>query len=155
METLEELKNTFKKLQEESNNLYNKIRALENQEALSNFTVGDCYFDTIWNNLIKIVSIYDNYIYYICLDDSNISRDNIYIYDIEDWVKITSEQFKNAYLAVIKDIQDPDLEFRNESNFDIILKSIILESTIKEGLKYVSELQNILFGLDLNHGMEV
>ena len=28
-------------------------------------------------------------------------------------------------------------------------------STIKEGLKYVSELQNILFGLDLNHGMEV
>lgn len=132
METLEELKNTYKKLQEESNNLYSKIKALERRNIISKFTVGDCYFDTIWNNLIKIISIRDNYIYYICLDDSNISRDNIYIYDIEDWVKITSEQFKNAYLAVIKDIQDPDLEVRNESNFDIILKSIILESTNKE-----------------------
>ena len=31
METLEELKNKYKKLQEEKNNLYNKITALENQ----------------------------------------------------------------------------------------------------------------------------
>ena len=29
METLEELKNKYKKLQEESNNLYSKIKALE------------------------------------------------------------------------------------------------------------------------------
>lgn len=132
METLKELRAKYKQLKSESNIICNQIKILERQEALSNFTVGDCYFDTIWNNLIKIVSIHDNYIYYICLDDSNISRDNIYIYNIEDWVKITSEQFKNAYLAVIKDIQDPDLEVRNESNFDIILKSIILESTNKE-----------------------
>ena len=40
METLEELKNTYKKLKEESNNLYNKIRALENQDKISKFTVG-------------------------------------------------------------------------------------------------------------------
>ena len=132
METLKELRAKYKQLKSESDIIHNQIKMLERQEALSNFTVGDCYFDTIWNNLVKIVSIKDNYIYYICLDDSNISRDNIYIYDIEDWVKITSEQFKNAYLAVIKDIQDPDLEVRNESNFDIILKSIILESINKE-----------------------
>ena len=132
METLKELRTKYKQLKSESDIIHNKIKVLEKQEALSNFTVGDCYFDTIWNNLIKIVSIHNNYIYYICLDDSNISRDNIYIYDIEDWVKITSEQFENAYLAVIKDIQDPDLEVRNESNFNIILKSIILESTNKE-----------------------
>ena len=132
METLKELRAKYKQLKSESDSIYNQIKVLERQEALSNYTVGDCYFDTIWNNLIKIVSICNNYIYYICLDDSNISRDNIYIYDIEDWVKITSEQFKNAYLAVIKDIQDPDLEVRNESNFNIILKSIILESTNKE-----------------------
>ena len=132
METLKELRAKYKQLKSKSGIIHNQIKVLERQEALSKFTVGDCYFDTIWNNLIKIVSIHDNYIYYICLDDSNISRDNIYIYDIEDWVKITSEQFKNAYLAVIKDIQDPDLEVRNESNFDIILKSIILESTNKE-----------------------
>lgn len=36
METLEELKNTYKKLREESNNLYSKIKALENQDKLSN-----------------------------------------------------------------------------------------------------------------------
>ena len=132
METLKELRAKYKQLKSESDNIYNQIKILERKEGLSNFKVGDCYFDTIWNNLIKIVSISDGYIYYICLDDSNISRDNIYIYDIEGWIKITSEQFKNAYLAVIKDIQDPDLELRNESNFDISLKSIILESTNKE-----------------------
>ena len=40
METLEELKNTYKKLQEESNNLYSKIKALEKRNAISKFTVG-------------------------------------------------------------------------------------------------------------------
>ena len=34
METLEELKNKYKKLQEEKNNLYNKITALENQDKV-------------------------------------------------------------------------------------------------------------------------
>lgn len=63
METLEELKNTYKKLQEESNNLYSKIKALERRNAISKFTAGDCYLDTKWNDLIKIVSIKDNYIY--------------------------------------------------------------------------------------------
>lgn len=63
METLEELKNTYKKLQEKSDNLYSKIRSLERKEAISKFTVGDCYLDTKWNDLIKIVSIKDSYIY--------------------------------------------------------------------------------------------
>ena len=55
METLEELKDKYKKLQEESNNLHSKIEALERREAISKFTVGNCYLDTIWNRLIKIV----------------------------------------------------------------------------------------------------
>ena len=42
METLEELKNTYKKLQEESNNIYSKIKALERRDVISKFTVGDC-----------------------------------------------------------------------------------------------------------------
>lgn len=46
METLEELKNKYKKLKEESNNLYNKIRALENQDKISKFTVGEVYLFT-------------------------------------------------------------------------------------------------------------
>ncbi len=125
MEILEELRNKYKKLKEESNNIYSKIRILEKKEAISKFTVGDCYLDTIWNTLIKIVSISDSYIYYMYLDDAIISRDNSYIFDIEGWEKITSEQFKDAYLAVTKDIQDPDLNVKGESNWDVTLKSVV------------------------------
>ena len=124
METLEELKNKYKKLQEESNNLHSKIKTLERRRAISKFTVGDCYLDKKWNDLIKIVSIKGNYIYYICLGEACITRNNSYIYDIENWEKITSHQFKDAYLATMKDITDPDFEDNEESNFDIVLKSI-------------------------------
>ena len=125
METLEELKDKHKKLQEESNNLHSKIEALERREAISKFTVGDCYLDTIWNRLIKIVSIKDNYIYYIRLDEACITRDNFYIYDIENWEKITLHQFKDAYLATMKDIRDPDFEEGPESNWNKVLDSIV------------------------------
>ena len=125
METLDELRNKYKKLQEESNNLHSKIEALERREAISKFTVGDCYLDTIWNRLIKIVSIKDNYIYYIHLDEACITRDNFYIYDIENWEKITPSQFKDAYLATMKNIQDPDFEEGTESNWNKVLDSII------------------------------
>lgn len=132
METLKELRAKYKQLKSESNNIYNQIKVLERQEVLSNFTVGDCYLDIEYKSLMKIISIKDNYVYYILIDENCISRDSSYIYDITGWVKITSQQFKNAYLAVIKDIQDPDLEDRNESNLGIILESIILESINKE-----------------------
>ena len=125
METLKELRAKYKQLKNESDNICNQIKILERKEILSNFIVGDCYLDIVWNNLMKIVSISDNYIYYICLDNASITRDNIYIYDTEDWVKITSEQFKDAYLAVMKDIRDPDLEDETESNWDRTLKSIV------------------------------
>ena len=125
METLEELKDKHKKLQEESNNLHSKIETLEKREAISKFTVGDCYLDTIWNRLIKIVSIKDNYIYYIRLDEACITRDNFYIYDIENWEKITPHQFKDAYLATMKDIRDPDFEEGPKSNWNKVLDSII------------------------------
>ena len=124
METLEELRIKYKKLQEESNNLHSKIKALERRETISKFTIGDCYLNTKWNDLIKIVSIKGNYIYYICLGEACITRNNSYIYDIENWEKITSRQFKDAYLATMKDITDPDFEDNEESNFDIALKSI-------------------------------
>lgn len=75
MKTLEELKNTYKKLQEESNNLYSKIKALEKRNAISKFTVGDCYLNTEWNNLIKIVSIKDNLV-----NIRNSSCDSCYLF---------------------------------------------------------------------------
>ena len=110
METLEELKNKYKKLQEESNNIYSKIKALERRETISKFTIGDCYLDKKWNDLIKIVSIKGNYIYYICLGEACITRNNSYIYDIENWKKITSHQFKDASLSTMKDSTDPAFE---------------------------------------------
>ena len=125
METLEELKDKHKKLQEESNNLHSKIKALERINAISKFTIGDCYLDKKWNDLIKIVSIKGNYIYYICLGEACITRNNSYIYDIKDWKKITSHQFKDAYLATMKNIQDPDFEEGPESNWNKALDSII------------------------------
>ena len=131
METLEELKNKYKKLQEESNNLYSKIKTLERRNAISKFTVGDYYLDIKWNDLIKIVSIKDSYIYYICLSEACITRDNSYIYNIENWEKITPHQFKDAYLATMKDILDPDFEEESKSNWNKVLDSII--SSINKG----------------------
>lgn len=126
METLKELRNQYKKLVEESNNIYGKIREIEKKDAISKFTVGDCYLDTRWNILIKIVSIKDNYIDYICLGEAYITRDNSDISDIEGWERITSEQFKNAYLATMKDIQDPDFEEGSKSNWNRALDSIVI-----------------------------
>lgn len=132
METLKELRAKYKQLKSESDIIHDQIKVLERQEVLSNFAVGDCYFDIEWNTLIKIISIKTSYVYYILIEENSISRDSSYIYDIEGWVKITSQQFKNAYLAAIKDIQDPNLEDKDESNLNIVLKSIILESINKE-----------------------
>ena len=125
METLEKLREKYNNLNKERNAIYKKIKELERQEVTNTFTVGECYLDTIWNRLIKIVSIKDSYIYYICLSEACITRDNSYIYDIENWKKITSHQFKDAYLATMKDIQDPDFEEGSESNWNIVYNSII------------------------------
>lgn len=125
METLKELKNKYKKLQEESNNLYSKIREIEKKDVISKFTVGDCYLDTTWDDVVKIISIEDDYIYYICVSEACIKRDDSYIFGIKGWEKITSHQFKDAYLAVMKDIRDPDFKEGTVSNWSITLKSIM------------------------------
>ena len=125
METLKDLRNTYKKLQEESNNIYSKIRELEKKEVYSKYTVGNCYVDKTWNDLVKIVSIKDHWISFIRLKRDFISRHVSNIYDIGNWEKITSEQFKNAYLATMKDIQNPDFEDPEESNWNRAYKSII------------------------------
>lgn len=110
---------------EESNNIYSKIRELEKKEVYSKYTVGNCYVDKTWNYLVKIVSIKDHWIGYICLKRDSISRYVSNIYDIRNWEKITSEQFKNAYLVTMKDIQDPDFKDQEESNWDRVYKSIM------------------------------
>lgn len=59
------------------------------------------------------------------VDECSIKRDWLTIENIRKWKKITSEQFKDVYLAVIKDIRDPDLEDKTKSNWDVTLKSIV------------------------------
>lgn len=123
METLKELRAKYKQLKEESKNIYNQIRILEKREILSNFVVGDCYFDIEFNTLIKIVARSNSYVYYICVDEDYIGRDSSYIYDITGWVKITSEQFKKGYLLALKNIQDPNWEIVEEHNWsDFIIE---------------------------------
>lgn len=131
METLEELRDKYEKLTKERNILYNKILKLENSETLKKFTVGKCHLDTWSNNFKKIIAIDCEELISICVDECSICREFITIESIRDWKKITSEQFKDIYLAVMKDIQDPDLEDKKESNWDIAFKAAI-ESINKE-----------------------
>ena len=98
METLEELKNKYKKLQEESSNIYSKIRALERRETISKFTVGDCYLDTKWNDLIKIVSIQGNYVYYMRLDNISISRENSCLFYFKAGKRLHQNNLKRLIL---------------------------------------------------------
>lgn len=57
--------------------------------------------------------------------DFSICRENSCLLYIQGWKKITSKQFKNAYLAVMKDIQDPDLGDRIGSNWNTVYNSIV------------------------------
>ena len=124
METLEELKEEFNKLDKERSILFKKIRKLENQETLKNVTVGNCYLD-IWNDrFVKIIAIDNNEFCSIIIDEYSITRDWFTVEDVKNWKKITSHQFKDIYLAVMKDIRDPDLNYP-ESNWFTVYKSIM------------------------------
>ena len=124
METLEELKEEFNKLDKERSILFKKIRKLEDQETLKNVTVGNCYLD-IWNDrFVKIIAIDNDEFCSIVIDEDSIKRDWFTIEDVKNWKKITLHQFKDIYLAVMKDIRDPDLDDK-ESNWLTVYKSIM------------------------------
>ena len=124
METLEKLKEKFDKLNKERSILFKKICELENQETLKEFTVGNCYLD-IWNyRFVKIIAIDNDEFCSIVIDEDSIKRDWFTIEDVKNWKKITLHQFKDIYLAVMKDIRDPDLDDK-ESNWLTVYKSIM------------------------------
>ena len=124
METLEELKEEFNKLDKERSILFKKICELENQETLKNVTVGNCYLD-IWNDrFVKIIAIDNNEFCSIVIEEYSITRDWFTVEDVKNLKKITSHQFKDIYLAVMKDIRDPDLNYQ-ESNWLTVYKSIM------------------------------
>lgn len=125
METLEELKEKYKKLDKERDIIYNKILELEDREMLKKFTVGECYLDTWNDDFHKIIAIDDKEFYCMNVNKDSIRREFATLESVRGWKKITSHQFKDAYLAVMKDIQDPDFEDQEESNWDRVYNSII------------------------------
>ena len=124
METLEELKEKFNKLNKKRGILFKRILELEDQETLKKFTVGNCYLDICKNHFAKVIAIDNDELCAIIIDECSIKRDWFTVEDIKIWEKITPHQFKDAYLATMKDITDSDFEDNEESNFDIVLKSI-------------------------------
>lgn len=128
METLEELKEKYNNLNKERNILYNKIVKLEQQELNNKFKVGECWFNPYCDSFKKIIAIDKETLYciiVIAVNEDSIRRERHNLEDIKYWRKITSEQFKDTYLAVMKDIQNPDLEDEKVSNWDVALKSVV------------------------------
>ena len=131
METLEELKEKFNKLNKERGILFKRILELEDRETLKKFTVGNCYLDICKNHFAKVIAIDNDELCAIIIDEYSIKRDWFTAEDVKIWKKITSHQFKDAYLATMKDIQDPDFEEGPESNWNKALDSII--SSLNKG----------------------
>ena len=125
MKTLEKLREEYNNLNKKRNAIYKKIEELEQQEVNNKFTIGECYVDTYCESFKKILSLGRNVLYCIVVNNGNILRDFYYLYSTRCWKKITSEQFKDIYLAVLKDIQDPDLDDNKRSNWDVVLESIM------------------------------
>ena len=125
MKTLEKLREEYNNLNKKRNAIYRKIEELERQEITNTFTVGECYVDTYCESFKKIIALNENVLYCIVVNNENILRDFYYLYSTRHWKKITQEQFKDIYLAVLKDIQDPDLDDNKKSNWDVVLESIM------------------------------
>ena len=124
MKTLEKLREEYNNLNKKRNTIYRKIVELERQEITNTFTVGECYVDTYGKSFKKIIALNGNVLYYIVVNNKNILREIYCLCDTKCWKKITSKQFKDIYLAVLKDIQNPDLNYQ-ESNWLTVYKSIM------------------------------
>ena len=124
MKTLEKLREEYNNLNKKRNAIYRKIVELERQEVTNTFTVGECYVDTYCESFKKIIALDGNILYCIVVNNENILRDFYYLNDTINCKKITSKQFKDIYLAVMKDIRDPDLDDK-ESNWLTVYKSIM------------------------------
>ena len=72
----------------------------------------------------KVIALDGNVLYCMVVNNESILRDIYYLWDTKCWKKITSKQFKDIYLAVLKDIQDPNLDDK-ESNWLTVYKSIM------------------------------
>ena len=125
MKTLEKLREEYNNLNKKRNAIYRKIVELERQEVPNIFTVGECYIDTYCKSFKKVIALDENVLYCMVVNNESILRDIYYLYDTKCWKKITSKQFKDIYLAVLKDIQDPNLDDNKKSNWNVVYNSIM------------------------------
>ena len=125
MKTLEKLREEYNNLNKKRNAIYKKIEELEQQEVNNKFTIGECYLDTYCKSFKKVIALDGNVLYCMVVNNESILRDIYYLWDTKCWKKITSEQFKDIYLAVLKDIQDPNLDDNKKSNWNIVYNSIM------------------------------
>ena len=125
MKTLEKLREEYNNLNKKRNAIYKKIEELEQQEVNNKFTIGECYLDTYRKSFKKVIALDGNVLYCMVVNNESILRDIYYLWDTKCWKKITSKQFKDIYLAVLKDIQDPNLDDNKKSNWNIVYNSII------------------------------
>ena len=125
MKTLEKLREEYNNLNKKRNAIYKKIEELEQQEVNNKFTIGECYLDTYRKSFKKVIALDGNVLYCMVVNNESILRDIYYLWDTKCWKKITSEQFKDIYLAVLKDIQDPDLDDNKKSNWNVVYNSIM------------------------------
>lgn len=122
---IREIKKKYDDLNKKRNAIYRKIVELEQQKVTNVFTVGECYVDTYCESFKKILALDGNILYCIVVNNGNILRDFYYLHDTRCWKKITLHQFKDIYLAVMKDIRDPDLDDNKKSNWDLVSESIM------------------------------
>ena len=125
MKTLEKLREEYNNLNKKRNAIYKKIEELEQQEVNNKFTIGECYLDTYRKSFKKVIALDGNVLYCMVVNNESILRDIYYLWDTKCWKKITSKQFKDIYLAVLKDIKNPDLDDNKESNWLTVYKSIM------------------------------
>lgn len=93
METLEELKEKYKKLDKERDIIYNKILELEDREMLKKFTVGECYLDTWNDDFHKIVAIDGKEFYCMNVNEDAIRREFTTLESIRGWKSIIKTHY--------------------------------------------------------------
>ena len=106
METLEELKDKYYKLDAERYNLFREIIKLESQETLKKVNIGDCFINT-HNEIIKIVAVRCKELHCLYIDRDSIHLVKYMPDDImkKSWKRITSKQFDSLLDSILKDFQ--------------------------------------------------
>ena len=126
METLEELKDKYYKLDAERYYLFREIIKLESQETLKKVNIGDCFINT-HNEIIKIVAVRCKELHCLYINRDKICLAKYMLDEIikKRWKKITSKQFDTLLDAILKDFQSNETN-EVRKNWDVAYHRISL-----------------------------